>query len=393
MSELSDSRRSDAKQLHVVFLVNFVAPNHLAVFREVEKHVGRLSILASVAMESNREFESEPSGLNVIVQKTRTLTRKAVHPSGYEDVNYIHIPLDTIGQLRRLKPDVLVSLEMGARTLSSLAYRWLNRRCAVVAAVCASERSEAGRGLLRRMTRTQILRNVDWTTYNGPSCQRYLLGLGARADRMSAWDYAADPLKMFRGSISRAFDPERVKLLSVGQLSKRKGMMQAIAQLAQWAAAHPLKQIEWNLLGNGPLESEMKQFPVPANLILNFHGHCGVETICEHYRDNDFLLFPTLGDEWGLVVDEALHSGQPVIGSIHSQAVATIVHDGVNGWRYDPEQAESLSDALNHTFDQTQDARIAMSFQARESAVALTPETSAAQFLDAVVSAAALRRR
>jgi glycosyltransferase involved in cell wall biosynthesis len=383
-----------AKDLHVAFLVNFVAPNHWAVFREVQRRIGRLSLLASVAMESNREFESKShEDLNVIIQKTRTITRTARHPSGYEDINYIHIPLDTLGQLRRLKPDVIVSLEMGARTISSLGYRFLNRRCAVVAAVCASQRSEEGRGLVRRSTRKLLLRNVDWVTFNGPSCQRYLLSLGASAERMSAWDYAADPAKIYYGSIPRMLDPTRIRLLTVGQLSKRKGVMEAMEQLSQWAVVNSSKQIEWNLLGNGPLESGMREFAVPKNLTVKFHGHCGVDVIREHYRDNDFLLFPTLGDEWGLVVDEALHSGLPVIGSTHSQAVATVVRDGLNGWCYDPEDSTALPAVLTEARDQAEKSRLEMIRNSRESAALRTPLTSAMQFLNAVESAANLRRR
>lgn len=382
-----------AKELHVVFLVNFVAPNHLAVFNEVQRHVGRLSILASVAMEANRDFKSEHEDLNVIIQKTHTLTRTARHPSGYEDVNYIHIPLDTVGQLRRLRPDVVVSLELGARTISAMVYQKLNRRCAVVAAICASEHSEQGRGFLRRFTRRRILRNVDWVTYNGPSCKRYLLGLGARSERTSEWDYAADPSKIYRGPISRSFAPNRLRLLTVGQLSQRKGMMEAISQLAGWAATNPTRKVDWNLLGKGPLESEMRHFDVPENLGVHFHGHCGVEEIQEHYRDNDFLLFPTLGDEWGLVVDEALHSGLPVIGSLYSQAIETMIQDSVNGWRYNPENPDALADVLTNAVAQTEPTRDDMIARTRDSASLRTPENSAIQFLHAVEQAARTRRK
>jgi glycosyltransferase involved in cell wall biosynthesis len=391
-SDLSAETPAFVRQLHVAFLVNFVAPNHRAVLSEVQRHVGKLSILSSVEMESNREFEHQNHDLDIIVQKTHTITRTARHPSGYEDVNYVHIPLDMIGQLRRLRPDVIVSLELGARTIASVAYRLLNRRCAVVAAVCASERSEAGRGFVRRLTRGRLLRRVDWVTFNGPSCRQYLLGLGARPDRMSVWDYSADPTKIYRGPSAASYQPNRLRLVTVGQLSKRKGVIEAIAQLAAWADANPQQQIVWNILGNGPLESEMRAVPVQDNLQINFHGHCRAEVIPEHYRDNDFMLFPTLGDEWGLVVDESLHSGLPVIGSMHSQAVTSIIQDGDNGWRFDPEVPGSLAAALNHAIRQSPERRLAMIESSRASVANRTPVQSAAQFLSAVHQAASSRR-
>ncbi len=105
---------------HVVLLVNFVAPNMRGVFQEISRRVGRLTILSSVAVESNRQWNADWGELDVVVQRTWTITRHPKHPGGYRDVNYIHLPLDTIRRLKRLRPDVIVSLELGARTVLSL---------------------------------------------------------------------------------------------------------------------------------------------------------------------------------------------------------------------------------------------------------------------------------
>ena len=50
------------------------------------------------------------------------------------------------------------------------------------------------------------------------------------------------------------------------------------------------------------------------------------------------LVFPTLADEWGLVVNEALAAGVPVLGSLYSQAVEELVRDGENGWTFRPDR-------------------------------------------------------
>jgi glycosyltransferase involved in cell wall biosynthesis len=386
-AESKTMRDAITENAHVVFLINFVGPNHVPVLQEVAKRVGKLTVLCSVKMESNRDFDPEWGDLDVVVQKTWTLSRTAHHPSGYHDVNYIHIPLDTLRQLRALKPDAVVSYELGARTAFSWLHRSLHRRCAVVAAVAASERSEAGRGPIRRFTRRRLLRRVDWTTYNGPSCLRYLQGLGASPEFMSPWDYSADPNKPYRGELTATADRSRLKLLTVGQLSARKGVLPAAEQLAAWAATNPNTSIQWQLLGTGPQESELRQFDAPPNLEILLPGHCSPETLRQHYRDSDALLFPTLGDEWGLVVDEALHSGLPVIGSVHAQAVSTLIVDNKNGWSYDPELPESLGDRLGQFIGQSEHERRAMMINARQSAASRTPHTAADQFIFAVANA------
>ena len=368
---------------HVVFLVNFVAPNLVAVCQELAASVDRLTILSSVAMESNRDWQAEWKDLNVIVQKTWTITRHPKHPGGYREVNYIHVPLDTIGQLSRLRPDTIVSLELGARTAWSSLYRSMNPKCVHITAVYASERSEAGRGAVRGWLRRRLLRRADGITYNGPSCSRLLLSLGGDQSKMSPWNYAADPNKPFRGNRPTS-SGEPLKLLTVGQLSERKGMVPALRQLASFASEHPERSFCWNVVGNGPLKETMAAMPHPNNLAVVFHGHCEPEQIANHYRDNDVMLFPTMADEWGLVVDEAMFSELPVIGSCHSQAAETLIRDGVNGWIYDPEDERSLARALDQC---CQASLVDVSASARARMVDRTPKASAVQLVDAITQA------
>lgn len=371
----------------VVFLVNFVSPNLVEVLREVEQHVGSLQILASVPIEANRQWAPEHRDLTVIVQRTRTVRRIVQHPGGYSEELFIHLPLDTFSQLRKLRPDCIVSLEMGMRSLMSSLYRTTWRRsCRHVLAVYGSERSEQGRGALRRLLRRRLLSAADIVTYNGPSCQRYLLSLGAPSHRMMPWNYAADPAKAYRGPIQTA-DASSLRLLTVGQLIPRKGILEAARALDTWAGLHPQQTIEWALAGTGPLSTELIQLAVHSNLRIHLLGHRDPTQLQELYRDYPVMFFPTLGDEWGLVVDEAFASGQLVLGSIYSQAVETLVEPGRNGWSFDPQSPESLHRALDQSVALTSEQATRMRQYARSSVAQRTHVQSAEQFVDAVARA------
>ncbi len=376
-----------AADARVVFLVNFLSPNLLNVFREVEKRVGHLTILASVPIESNRNWNLSDSNLNLIVQRTYTKRRIVQHPGGYQEELYVHFPVDTFSQLRRLGPDCIVSLEMGSRSaMCSLFRHCWNRNTRHVLSVYGSERSEAGRGRLRLWLRRRLLRAADVITYNGPSCYHYLLSQGADAERMTPWNYAADPQKPYRGELV-PYSSQPLKILTVGQLVSRKGILPAAEQLNAWAMKHPSLRIEWALAGLGELYDSLANKKFSSNLNLTLLGHRDSDQLKDLYRDYPIALFPTLGDEWGLVVDEALASGQVFIGSIYSQAVEVLIQPGVNGWSYDPESQGSLAAALDQLVQATPSQLEQMRQQARMSVQNRTHVEAAEQFVTAVQKA------
>ncbi|MEL7335634.1 MAG: glycosyl transferase family 1, partial [Planctomycetota bacterium] len=108
--------------LHVALLLNFIAPNHSHVLREIAGRVRRLTVIASTPLEDNRQWQTDHDGLDVIVQRTWTLRRRLKHVMGFREQNYLHVPLDTRRQLRRLSPDVVASTELGPRTFAAKRY-------------------------------------------------------------------------------------------------------------------------------------------------------------------------------------------------------------------------------------------------------------------------------
>lgn len=65
----------------------------------------------------------------------------------------------------------------------------------------------------------------------------------------------------------------------------------------------------------------------------------------EEYRAADVLAFPTLGDGFGLVIQEAMCSGTPVITTPTSGGPECIT-DGVDGWLVPPRDVDALVERL-----------------------------------------------
>lgn len=370
--------------LRVAFLVNFLAPEMREVCRAWRDDCDAFRALLSVPMEANRAWQAQHADLDVAIQKTWTLARRDRHPTGYEDVIYIHVPLDTYRQLRRFAPRVVVATELGVRSIMAAAYRRLHPRTRLVIAVTTSEHVEQSRnGWLRRMQRRWLLKAADAVTYNGQSCRRYLENLGVAPAKLHAWEYAADPTKIYRGPLrGPQCAGNTLSLLTVGQLIVRKGVDLAAGQLIEFAKSRPDAQIKWTLLGAGPLEGHLRRLHPPANLRIELLGNCDSQQLRAAYETHECLLFPTLGDEWGLVVEEAMASGLAVIGSNKAQSSQTLIADGVNGYLYDPRRAGDLADKLAAWASCSPAERMAMRQAARQATAQRSPQWAAGQISD-----------
>ncbi len=401
------SPRRDLGERPVVFVCNFVAPDKLAILQHWAEISPRpLIVLTSVAMEGNRRWQPDAGGLDVRVQRSWTLRRRDVHPSGYRDVNFVHLPLRTVGELRRLRPAAVVTTELGLRTaLTQTASRRnvfsAEKTFPVVNAISTTallERSRASKW--RTAWRRWLIGRSDLLTYHGPQCRDWLSMMGADNDSLRSWDYAADPRKIHDGPVL-GFDedsPLAVRVITVGQMIDRKGVGPAMDAMIAAATGLPQVQIRWRMLGDGPRLSELRQRPRPVNLSVEFAGHVDSQTIRGGYRDCELLFFPTLADEWGLVVDEAMHSGLAVIGTDGAQSFTTLVRTadsavgGITGYRFDPQRPISLTEAIADFVSRTRPERLAIRTAARQSVAHRTARASAVQ-INSVVEEAILSRQ
>ncbi len=374
---------------HVVVLTNFLGPHHLKQMREFQRRVRRLSILVSTVMEPNRDWPPDWQGLDIKVQENRTITRRWRHAGGFEEDNYIHIPWDTGLRLRALRPDVILSYEMGLRTLFSSIYRARDPNCRLVTVCNMSDHTEQGRGRLRDWLRSRLRDRVDLVTSNGPGCTRYLLGKGYPRDRIVPFRYCHDPEKVYDGP--RSFSDFPSKLFHCGSLSARKGIVPFCKALVEWCRGNPERSIQLTLAGHGPEESVIEKMQRPANLEFRLPGSVDAATIRETYGACDLVVFPTLADEWGLVVNEALGSGTPILASVLAQASEVLCRDGENSWLFDPRQPGEMESVLDRALNTSPSRLMEMSEAARRSVDGLTVESSGDEFVHIVNTALRLR--
>lgn len=303
----------------VTLLTNFVPPYLVSFYGALQKRVSRFRILVSTPMEENRSWPFQGDDLPVSVQRAITLRRIWRHPHGFAERVSLHLPIDTLGQLARNRPDVIVTTEFGLRTLQAIVYAAWHPRTRVVLWALVTETLELGRGRVRETLRRWMLRRADAVVVSGESGARYVAGFGfpaAAIFRMPPYSPRSDAPS---GALRPRTGRESRRLLYVGQLDERKGLVPWIAQLARWAEQHPERAIELWLVGNGPARAEIEACRIPENVTLRCFGSVPYEQLADYYAQAGILVFPTLADEWGVVVNEAFAAGLPVLGSVYSQ--------------------------------------------------------------------------
>jgi glycosyltransferase involved in cell wall biosynthesis len=99
------------------------------------------------------------------------------------------------------------------------------------------------------------------------------------------------------------------------------------------------------LLGDGPDEPRYRQLAERLPRVV-FAGFVQADAIAAYYGLADAMVFPTLGDPHGLVIEEAMACGLPVISSSAAGDVAQRLPDGRAGRIVAPRDAGALREAM-----------------------------------------------
>lgn len=380
--QLSNDNRTGAQlptgqplDLRVVALTHYLPPYMARVLFHISQQLTSLKILLSIQQEPNRQFGNTWDGLDVSVQKSVMLRRPWKHETGFQEDLYVHFPYDTFGQLRRSNAQIVFSYEMGFRSLVSAAYCRLYRR-KLALCVCVSEHTERGRGSARRVLRRGLLRAADAVTYNGPSCKAYLAGYGVPQEKLFHFPYATSDQFHYTGPLQRSPESDH-HLLCIGQLSQRKGVQPLVESLTTYCRNRPSQQVNLTMVGTGPLAEPLAQMELPNNLALHLIGHLDYQAMADVMSRCGILVFPTKADEWGLVVNEGMQAGLPVLGSVYAQASTTLIEEGKTGWTYNPDDQAQLHQKLDQIFSLSPEQLLPMRTAATQRVAPITAQSSA----------------
>ena len=394
--------------MRVALLTNILTPYRLPVYRDLAATPGwQLRVMLCAADEMDWQsayegaYEQGRAALDVEIVAGVSYRRRvrAHREAASRQWATLHLPWGVLGALRRFAPDVVVTAELGARSAFAAAYAALYRVPLVIWSYHARS-AAAAVGPLRRAWRRALLARANAVVGMGAQARDVLRSLGVREAalfdapnahdaegfeaRLAGLDVATERLALRASTGAR----ERIALVA-GRLEESKGVLPL---LEAWRALPERARGDWTLLfvGDGPL----------AGAIDAARDTCGAgaiarmpalrpDSLAAVYAASDLLVFASLGDPWGLVVNEAMACGLPVLCSRLAGCADDLIVPGETGWLCDPTHPAQLRDALELALADPSRERIAA--RARDTAKRFGPATLAGGLRRAILHAGARR--
>ncbi|MDF1561377.1 MAG: glycosyltransferase family 4 protein [Bacteroidales bacterium] len=136
-------------------------------------------------------------------------------------------------------------------------------------------------------------------------------------------------------------------ILTIGRQIPKKNFL-SLLNAYQGYIANTVNPRELILVGDGPEHELLVDFVKKNRLntvkFLPFKSQDELKNI--YQRADCFVLPSKHGETWGLVVNEAMVSGLPVLVSNQIGCASTLVKDGMNGYTFSPDNVNELTELL-----------------------------------------------
>lgn len=213
-------------------------------------------------------------------------------------------------------------------------------------------RDHPRKGLKERF-KSWLIRQADGFFCFGRSSAAYLEYLGVSPNKILTQKAAVVDDEVLRQHYQKAIAERNHRkqtkgwpaynFIFVGRLIPPKNLKMLIEAFAA------LQSSDWGLvlLGEGEQKAELQAL-VKAQNVQNVFFASGVPwyEVAEYLALADVLVLPSDSEPWGLVVNEAMICGLPVLVSQNCGCVEDLVQEGRNGFTFSPTNCEELVEKM-----------------------------------------------
>ncbi len=325
--------------LKVLFTVNIPSPYRVAFFNELGKHCD-LTVLFEKKCASDRDE---------LWKQYKFEHFRGIFLKGISIGSATSVCFEVTKHLKRNHYDVIVCANFTSPT-GILAVRYLKKKG--IPYYLESDGGFAKReGGWKGKLKTYVMTGAKGYFSTGSEHDNYYLAYGATEDKLIRYPftslYQKDLLTLpITGAEKQAYKEqlgmrEKTVVLAVGQFIPRKGfdvLLRAVEQLD--------KSVGVYFVGGIPTEEYVKIKEDAGLCNVHFEGFKDKDQLKKYYLAADLFVLPTREDIWGLVVNEAMACGLPVVTTTKCVAGLQLVRDGVNGYLVEADDVTGLAQKL-----------------------------------------------
>ncbi|ERT14311.1 glycosyltransferase [Photorhabdus temperata] len=127
------------------------------------------------------------------------------------------------------------------------------------------------------------------------------------------------------------------KFIYVGRLSPEKNLNFLVSYFSQRPHLH------LSLIGDGPSKNELIAI---SSKNISFYGYINNNSLDKYFLSHDAFILPSISEPWGLVVEEALYYGLPIICSNKVGSSIDLVSDLKSGYVFNINDEQSLEEVI-----------------------------------------------
>lgn len=226
---------------------------------------------------------------------------------------------------------------------------------------------KSGRGI-KEWLKNIIISAASYWLSTGTITDQYLKQYGAKKEKIVKYPFTSlfdneilveSLATQEKSNIKKALGLKETKCaVAVGQLIHRKGFD---VLLKAWK--NMPKEMALYIIGDGEKKDELRDAIEKLSLenvkLIDFKAK---KDLLQYYKAADLFILPTREDIWGLVINEAMACGLPVITTENCIAGVELVGNGENGYIIPVENVDLLYEySLNILSDEQLQRRMACS--------------------------------
>ena len=340
------------KSMRLLYITTIPSPYRVNFFNELGKHCD-----LTVLFEKPVSDERDKSWSEYTFEHFNGVLMKGKKAS----VNTAFCP-EVVTRIRKGKYDAIICGNIATPTgILEIFYMKLFRYKYYIEADGAS--AKKGRGIKERFKRI-IIRNAKGYFSSSEECDRYFITYGAFPERIHRYPFTSLYNKDINTSVITDNEKQKIKrelgikeqriIISVGRFSYKYGYGKGFDVLVN-VAEHIDNSIGVYIIGDDPTEEFVRLKESKGDLLSNLHfiSFLRPSELSKYYSAADVFVLLSRGEAWGLVVNEAMAHGLPVIATDKCVAAVELIDDNQNGFVVPVDDYLSVTNYLKYIFEDT----------------------------------------
>ncbi len=331
--------------MKLAILFSSYGPYHIARLKSLLEHysTSNKSIFALELARSQEEYpwevKLEQYNFSVVsVMKDKTL----------EQTNHLELLFKLNRTLNHLKPNIIaISGYFMPAMLCALLWCILHRKQAIL--FSESTEIDAPRFWWKELIKRWIITQYKAALVGGQPHQRYLIKLGMQEEAIFlCYDVVGN----------ESFHPDKIKslpqpidnsyFLAINRFIPKKNLAFLISSYAKYR--EKMGNLAWDLVlcGDGELRTQLEKqiTDLGLNEYVHLPGFLQQEELLPYFAHAGCFIHASIQEQWGLVVNEAMAAGLPVLVSNRCGCFEDLILEGINGFGFDPENPEELTQLM-----------------------------------------------